>query len=782
MVTTKRGAPTRPRATRACERCRVRKVRCDIVHKLDVCTNCSLDGVHCVEVPSRRRAIRKGGPLQSVLTLSPPPRPPQNPRPKTFETHADGEAIDLHYGENPMSLLQAEPSSRSPVKPVIPPSGQYIGPDAAQGLDDITTSSGSCISPAASRAGVSVASSGTSQSSIAPLPDSNEDLFPDFTTSLLPTTEDDETAISGGQQASRDIEPEASECTASRNWQKCLPGFIRPITSQRTYSYHDFLKSKGAFSIPPSKLRNAIISRYVEIVYPQLPVIDLHEVLNAVATNGKTGKISLLLFQAILLAGSAFVDIEYVFEFGYRSRLALRQELAERVRLLYDFDCETDRLILVQSLILMTSWQEKGDEVKHLRHWIAVAHNIALLLGLNRDPQTLPIPNRRKHLWKRIWSCLFLRDRTLALGLRQSPLIASSGSSLPELDSEDFDIRPAEPDVCSAFADCGLLRDLDQQERLAELCIAQLSLCHYVADILEARYTIFAPKMGCTKLNALVLVPKAPTVDADDVHSCSRSIDQWYRGLPEHMKYRSRLSLSFDPGQSVLMLHCSMLNLFYYALVCALHRPYPSPVLRSLSAAETCLQRKSLHAADAIMSILGELQVHDLICFLPTQGITFMMQAAITFLGDSNTSTAFLQARSQQNLEACLQILQLIRDVHTYSFWATNLLTTAASKLYQRSRAVKRIHNLSPDLKSSSAPLTGSDASQVMTLSPLRLPEHNGLIERIGLSADQRAVCITQNTYEEPLGDYEYPEFIDPYLTYEHSGPMDLFLDLDWSG
>ena len=78
-------------------------------------------------------------------------------------------------------------------------------------------------------------------------------------------------------------------------------------------------------------LRNAIISHYVEFVYPQLPVVDIHEVLNAIATNGKQGKISFLLFQSILLAGSAFVDIEYVFESGYRSRLALREVLAERV-------------------------------------------------------------------------------------------------------------------------------------------------------------------------------------------------------------------------------------------------------------------------------------------------------------------------------------------------------------------------------------------------------------------------------------------------------------------
>ncbi|KAJ9602866.1 hypothetical protein H2200_012646 [Cladophialophora chaetospira] len=716
------------------------------------------------------------------MTLSPPSRPIKSTRPQTSALRAGENNIDLQNGATSINSSIADGFSQLPTQSELSSNDPPARLDALHDLDAGTSPSESCTSPSLSRSGASRVSVETSQSSVAPLPDSNEDLFPDFTTSLLPGTDPDDITGSTEQQASRDIIQEGPDRVGSRNWQKFLPCFIRPITSQRTYSYHDFLKSKDAFSIPALKLRNAIISRYVEFVYPQLPVIELHDVLNAVATNGKKGKISLLLFQSILLAGSAYVDIEYVFEAGYRSRLALREQLAERVRLLYDFDCETDRLILVQSLILMTSWQEKGDEVKHLRHWISVAHNIALLLGLNRDPYTLPIPAGRKRLWKRIWWSLYLRDRTLALGLRQSPLIASSECVLPDLDRADFEIQTAEPEVCSTFTECGLLRDLDQQERLVEVCIAQLKLSHHLSDILQARYTTYAPKMGCTKLNALVLVPKPPAVDADDVQTCSRDIDQWWRELPEHMKYRSRLSLSFDPGQGVLMLHCSILNMFYYALVCALHRPYPSPILRSLSASETCFQRKSLHAADAIMSILGELQVHDLICFLPTQGITMMMQAAITFLGDSNSSTAFLQTRSQQSLEACLQILQIIRDVHTYSFWATNLLTTAASKLYQRCRGVKRILNVSPGIEeTANYAMDGSDAGHGVTLSPASLREKSRLIEGFELSGDHGANIIAQHTYEEPIGDFEYPDFIDPYLTFEHSGGMDLFLDLDWS-
>jgi hypothetical protein len=290
----------------------------------------------------------------------------------------------------------------------------------------------------------------------------------------------------------------------------------------------------------------------------------------------------------------------------------------------------------------------------------------------------------------------------------------------------------------------------------------------------------------------LVLVPKAPALNADEVNTCSRNLDQWFRGLPDHLKYRSRLSLCFDPGQGVLMLHCSILNLFYYALVCALHRPYPSPILRPLSATETCFQRKSIHAADASMSILSELQIHDLISFLPTQGITFMMQAAITFLGDAKSLHTSSQSHSQQNLEACLQILQCLRDVHSYSFWATNLLTTAARKLHHRARVTNASRTLidgrpasedhcrpAPIVRHGIVPLSLSFSSDAEP------PDASTDYDMLGASD---ANVSAYNGYEEALPSYEhgewveYPEWIDPYVLYDNPSSLDIFPDLEWLG
>lgn len=578
--------PTKPvktpkhRASRACERCRIRKVRCDIVHKVDRCTNCTLDDCECIEVIPKRRKRGTGRhpktQTQPSLLYTTPAEEPSAARP---------------------SETTSTPRSLPPIAAPEPPATDISQTDT-ESLQEIVQ-----------------------QSHGHPLPDSNEDLFPDFTTDLLKNGHESSPVAPGTEDLSMNALPgTGGEQLFPRNWQKSLPPFVAPIRSQRTFRYHEFLRSQGAFEIPPQGLRDALLMRYFEFVHPQLPLVNFHHVLQAVASNGTKGKISLLLFQAMMLAGSSFVDAQYIFQAGYPCRMALRREYAEKLRLLYDFDCESDRLVLIQCLILMTTWQDKGDEVKHLRHWISIAYNIALLLGLNKDTSALSMPTKQKHLRKRIWWSLYMRDRTLSLGLRQTPIIASEVCELPDLEMGDFDIQPPTPETNALLKDCGLLRDLDQQKRLAEVYLAQLHLSHHPAEILKSRYTAAAPKLGTTRLIALVLVPKSTTMDTCEIQSCSERLDQWRRDLPEHLRFQTPLSLHFNPGQDVLIYHCGILNLFYYALVCALHRPYPSPILRNLSVSEASSQRMARHAANAISSILEEFQVLDLIGFLPTQG------------------------------------------------------------------------------------------------------------------------------------------------------------------
>ena len=640
MSTTAATKIAKHRASKACERCRIRKVRCDIVLRSGGCTNCSLDDLDCVQPGPRRRR----GPgcrskkAQIIDTTSPV-------------------LVDSY------TCSSAQDSENRGIGP-SETSDNGFGPAAAvreQSVEAINHENGQ------------------------PVPDSNEDLFPDFTGDLL---EKGPAAPSLSQKLSDDL-PNPSENTFE-SLRKLLPAFAAHTRSQRTYMYADFLHTQGAFSIPPPRLLRALLSRYVECVHPQLPLVDIYHVLQAVASDGAAGKVSFFLLQAMLLAASAFVDAQCLSEAGYSSRMSLRREQAERVRLLYDFEFETDRLVLVQSLILMTSWQDKGDEVKHLRHWLSIAYNIALLLGLNKElPARLNVPAKHRSLRKRLWWSLYMRDRTLSLGLRQWPIVAVEVCEISEPVVEDFDVHPASAETSQMLEDCLLLRDLDQQIRLTEIFRAQLQLSHQIYDVFKARYTVVAPKMGSTRMIAVVLVPKPLDSSMPTVQACSEVLEKWFKRLADNLRYRTPLSLYFDPGEDVLVLHCGILNLFYYALVCALHRPYPSPVQKELPVLEKSLHRKARHAANAIFSILEEFQALDTICFMPTPGITFMLQGAVTALCDTTSTVAQVRSQSHRRLQTCLEILSCLRDVHAYAPYATNFLIAAAATLGRQSQILR---------------------------------------------------------------------------------------------
>jgi hypothetical protein len=53
--TSANGRPVKRRASKACQCCRARKVRCNVVEHGAPCTNCRLDEVECIVTESKRR-------------------------------------------------------------------------------------------------------------------------------------------------------------------------------------------------------------------------------------------------------------------------------------------------------------------------------------------------------------------------------------------------------------------------------------------------------------------------------------------------------------------------------------------------------------------------------------------------------------------------------------------------------------------------------------------------------------------------------------------------------
>jgi hypothetical protein len=105
-----------------------------------------------------------------------------------------------------------------------------------------------------------------------------------------------------------------------------LPAYIKPLPSRMAIEDVGHLWKKGALTIPDAPFRNALLTAYIEFVHPYMPLIELQEFLRIVDEGtGESGRISLLLFQAVMFTGVAFVDMSYLTAAGYSTRKAARK-------------------------------------------------------------------------------------------------------------------------------------------------------------------------------------------------------------------------------------------------------------------------------------------------------------------------------------------------------------------------------------------------------------------------------------------------------------------------
>lgn len=114
-----------------------------------------------------------------------------------------------------------------------------------------------------------------------------------------------------------------------------LPTFIKPVPRSLNLAHMKFLRSQGALSLPGWSLQRALIEAYAEFAYPYMPLIQIHEFLDSAhdPESSSSRQISLLLYQAILFAGSAFVDRRSLEgdQSCFSSRRLARRELSNRV-------------------------------------------------------------------------------------------------------------------------------------------------------------------------------------------------------------------------------------------------------------------------------------------------------------------------------------------------------------------------------------------------------------------------------------------------------------------
>ncbi|KAG6089045.1 Cutinase transcription factor 1 beta [Claviceps sp. LM218 group G6] len=622
------------RAARACVSCRARKVRCDVVEGAP-CGNCRWDNVECIVQESRRR--RKNLDTPSIA--------------------AAGGATANTTSTAPHASTPAPAPTPTPTSIATPPLS-ISSADAARRTSNVSAFSSNDV-PHALYQRCAEFSNGNR-------------LLAKQSSSL-------ENGRTAQFLSSLEIPDAASQ----------LPAFVRPLPAKVAPEDVQYLVIKGALTLPDISLQNALLQCYIEYVYPYMPLIDLHNFLSVVdRRDGVNGQTSLLLYQSIMFSAVAFVDMKHLREAGYSSRKAARKAFFQKTRLLYDFDYEQDRLVLVQSLMQMTYWYETPDDQKDTWHWMGVAISLAHTIGLHRNPGTTSMSTSKQRLWKRIWWSCFMRDRLVALGMRRPIRIKDQDFDVPMLTESDFDIQPLQEGISVVPAECTLIRDVNMQRELAVMCISKAKLCLCISHMLKVQYSVLIRdkmKPENTTNSTMMLFPNSQADNVDSVHSVDLELNAWAASLPEICQYRPLKPMDVQGGRSTVAVQRTMLHMVYHTTISALHRPQflpSSPTQRPTTSREVqeISRLRVRDAAAQITRMASELQRLRLERFLPTTGVTVILPAMIIHLLEMKDPWPQTRDRAIKGFRHCMRVMEKLRELYAAADYATGFLDAALRK------------------------------------------------------------------------------------------------------
>ena len=129
------------------------------------------------------------------------------------------------------------------------------------------------------------------------------------------------------------IQPEESTYSSALNPEGFLPRFIKPLPSTTNHDTLECLNSNGVFALPNTPLQTALFQAFEECVLPSMPIVEWQSLIQALhGAYGSHGSISLLLYHAIMVSATTFVDMHHLLEAGHSTRQEVQELFFQKAR------------------------------------------------------------------------------------------------------------------------------------------------------------------------------------------------------------------------------------------------------------------------------------------------------------------------------------------------------------------------------------------------------------------------------------------------------------------
>ncbi|KAL2203665.1 hypothetical protein CC79DRAFT_1371706 [Sarocladium strictum] len=238
-----------------------------------------------------------------------------------------------------------------------------------------------------------------------------------------------------------------------------------------------FLTIKSCFSLPRQGCLDDLVQAFFSFVHPGLPVLDESQFLMTYNSKdcNSTPPMSLFVMQCLLWVSCPFVSSKVIREAGYDSIKHARSLFYQRAKLLYDLNTERCHVSLATGALLLT-YRFDPDDRQGGSTWLSQAIHHARAVQSSEFDKICPGVYPRVVL-KRLWWCIYMRDRILPMGLHRPMQIQPSDI--------DQDMEPlSEADLAGQYPVLSSVYDLAVKTRLSQIFINQCKLAAIMGDVM----------------------------------------------------------------------------------------------------------------------------------------------------------------------------------------------------------------------------------------------------------------------------------------------------------
>ncbi|KAJ4031355.1 hypothetical protein NW756_009260 [Fusarium oxysporum] len=406
--------------------------------------------------------------------------------------------------------------------------------------------------------------------------------------------------------------------------------FIKHLSSREVDSeVARLLEQRGCLHVPTKPILEEFVNNYFLYFHPLVPLLDEQRFWASYSEQADSnGYVSLFVLQAMLFVSSPYVSLESLVCLGFHTVKEAQDEFYSRATTLFDLQPTLGDQERAQGAIMLTYRTISFMDKKPL-YWLSIATHYAKSADAHRYHEKQD--TREGGLLKRLWWCCVLRDRILALALRQSPLLSPTAYNCPELSVADF-----AHEIGTSRVYDGIVKRL-----IVQIAIALGDLGTLLSEI--------PPAPSLAKVRELC---------RDEIEDLTMRLDKWY----DKTYAMFRLPTLITGAHESLILFSNVLCTYYHAAKTSLYNH--TLLSRDFLEGEQLddppnariVAHKSLGCClRSITENMIELKDSGLVQYLPVTFISFAATPFIWYLLQSHIQNT--DGDTQRDLDAHLDVM-----------------------------------------------------------------------------------------------------------------------------